>query len=79
MGGVAGHAGLFSSARDLAVFEQMLLGGGADRQYSHCAVTDAPRDLVPTHALDEVVIGVRSHSPRAPSMNRRKHPSKVLP
>jgi serine-type D-Ala-D-Ala carboxypeptidase len=29
MGGVAGHAGLFSSARDLAVFAQMLLGGGS--------------------------------------------------
>ena len=29
LGGVAGHAGLFSSARDLAVFEQMLLGGGS--------------------------------------------------
>ena len=28
MGGVSGHAGLFSSARDLAVFEQMLLNGG---------------------------------------------------
>jgi CubicO group peptidase (beta-lactamase class C family) len=28
LGGVAGHAGLFSSARDLAVFSQMLLGGG---------------------------------------------------
>jgi CubicO group peptidase (beta-lactamase class C family) len=28
MGGVAGHAGLFSSAQDLAVFAQMLLGGG---------------------------------------------------
>jgi CubicO group peptidase (beta-lactamase class C family) len=29
MGGVSGHAGLFSSARDLAVFAQMLLDGGA--------------------------------------------------
>lgn len=29
MGGVAGHAGLFSSARDLAVFAQFLLNGGA--------------------------------------------------
>lgn len=29
LGGVAGHAGLFSSARDLAVFAQMLLNGGA--------------------------------------------------
>jgi CubicO group peptidase (beta-lactamase class C family) len=29
MGGVAGHAGLFSSAEDLAVFAQMLLNHGA--------------------------------------------------
>jgi CubicO group peptidase (beta-lactamase class C family) len=29
LGGVAGHAGLFSSARDLALFAQMLLNGGA--------------------------------------------------
>lgn len=29
LGGVAGHAGLFSSARDLAVFAQMLLQGGS--------------------------------------------------
>lgn len=28
IGGVAGHAGLFSSARDLAIFAQMLLNGG---------------------------------------------------
>ena len=31
MGGVAGHAGLFSTASDLAVFCRMLLGGGAYR------------------------------------------------
>jgi CubicO group peptidase (beta-lactamase class C family) len=29
IGGVSGHAGLFSSARDLAVFAQMLLNGGS--------------------------------------------------
>ena len=29
MGGVAGHAGLFSTAADLSAFAQMLLGGGA--------------------------------------------------
>jgi CubicO group peptidase (beta-lactamase class C family) len=29
LGGVAGHAGLFSSGRDLTIFAQMLLGGGA--------------------------------------------------
>jgi serine-type D-Ala-D-Ala carboxypeptidase len=34
LGGVAGHAGLFGSAHDLAVYAQMLLGGGeiGDRQ-----------------------------------------------
>jgi uncharacterized protein YbbC (DUF1343 family)/CubicO group peptidase (beta-lactamase class C family) len=31
MGGVAGHAGLFSTARDLSVFAQMLLDGGTWR------------------------------------------------
>lgn len=29
MGGVSGHAGLFSSARDLSIFAQMLLNGGS--------------------------------------------------
>jgi beta-N-acetylhexosaminidase len=29
LGGVAGHAGLFSTARDVAVFAQMLLNGGS--------------------------------------------------
>jgi uncharacterized protein YbbC (DUF1343 family)/CubicO group peptidase (beta-lactamase class C family) len=29
MGGVAGHAGLFSTAADLSIFARMLLGGGA--------------------------------------------------
>jgi CubicO group peptidase (beta-lactamase class C family) len=32
MGGVAGHAGLFSTARDLAAFSEMLLNGGI---YAH--------------------------------------------
>jgi CubicO group peptidase (beta-lactamase class C family) len=32
MGGVSGHAGMFSTAEDLAVFSQMLLNGG---QYAH--------------------------------------------
>jgi uncharacterized protein YbbC (DUF1343 family) len=31
MGGVAGHAGLFSTAEDTAVFAQMMLGGGRYR------------------------------------------------
>jgi uncharacterized protein YbbC (DUF1343 family)/CubicO group peptidase (beta-lactamase class C family) len=31
LGGVAGHAGLFSTADDLAVYAQMILGGGTHR------------------------------------------------
>lgn len=40
IGGVAGHAGLFSSARDLARFAQLLLDGGAIRDDAQ--KTDAP-------------------------------------
>jgi CubicO group peptidase (beta-lactamase class C family) len=32
MGGIAGHAGLFSTARDVAIFAQMILNGGI---YAH--------------------------------------------
>src|SRR5690606_38653934 len=38
LGGVAGHAGLFSSARDLAVFAQMMLNGG---EYAGVRVLDS--------------------------------------
>lgn len=38
IGGVAGHAGLFSSARDLTVFAQMLLNGG---QYNGVRIVKA--------------------------------------
>src|SRR3954447_23343534 len=44
----------------------MLFGRGADRQNRNRAVLDAPCDVVPMHALDEMVIGIHSHSPRAP-------------
>ena len=46
--------------------EAVLLGRGADRQYGDRAITDAPRDFVPRHALDEMAIGVYFHSPGAP-------------
>lgn len=45
MGGVAGHAGLFSSARDLAVLAQALLDGGAV-----AACTGEPGSGVPCSA-----------------------------
>lgn len=59
MGGVAGHAGLFSSARDLALYAQMLLGGGAfgggahggRRLLSPAAVAAMTRPQSPAGAL----------------------------
>lgn len=38
LGGVAGHAGVFSTARDLAVFAQMFLGGG---RYGNARILEA--------------------------------------
>ncbi len=38
LGGVAGHAGLFSSARDLAAFARMMLNGG---EYTGCPPSSA--------------------------------------
>ena len=37
LGGVAGHAGLFSTARDLAVLARTLLNGG---RYGHARILD---------------------------------------
>jgi len=56
MGGVSGHAGLFSTARDLAVFAQMLLNGGsyAGRRLlapSTLARWTAPQDVGSSRAL----------------------------
>ncbi len=52
MGGVAGHAGLFSTAQDLAVFAQLLLDGGRVRPCEHrpaggfpCGARSTPIDL----------------------------------
>ncbi len=42
MGGIAGHAGLFSTARDVAIFAQMILNGGiyAHRRLLSRAIVD---------------------------------------
>jgi CubicO group peptidase (beta-lactamase class C family) len=46
LGGVSGHAGLFSSARDLSVFAQMMLDGGVQRWCpdgeATCAASENP-------------------------------------
>jgi len=46
MGGVAGHAGLFSTADDLAIFAQMLLDGG--RSHGVHVLTDLSVDKMTT-------------------------------
>jgi CubicO group peptidase (beta-lactamase class C family) len=55
MGGVAGHAGLFSSAYDVAVFAQMLLEGGSYqgvRVLSSMTVQAMVRPQSPANALE---------------------------
>jgi CubicO group peptidase (beta-lactamase class C family) len=55
MEGVAGHAGLFSSARDVAVFSQMLLGEGAFqgvRILSSMSVRAMTRPQSPPNSLE---------------------------
>jgi uncharacterized protein YbbC (DUF1343 family) len=52
MGGVAGHAGLFSTADDLAIFCRMLLGGGTygkTRVFSPLTVARMISPLTPPH------------------------------
>ena len=52
MGGVAGHAGLFSTADDLAIFCRMLLGGGAygkTRVFSPLTVAKMISPWTPPH------------------------------
>jgi CubicO group peptidase (beta-lactamase class C family) len=49
MGGIAGHAGLFSTAEDLSIFAQMMLNGG---QYNGVRiVADSTVELFTTRAL----------------------------
>ena len=43
MGGVAGHAGLFSTARDLSRFARMLLDGGRLGMRASCRRRPSPR------------------------------------
>ena len=60
MGGVAGHAGLFSTAADLAVFCRMLLGGGAyrgTRLLSSLAVTKMTTPATPAEERNVRTLG----------------------
>ena len=60
MGGVAGHAGLFSTAADLARFCRMLLGGGAlddVRILAPLTVARMTRVSTPPHLADRRALG----------------------
>jgi CubicO group peptidase (beta-lactamase class C family) len=54
MGGVAGHAGLFSTARDIAIYAQMLLDKGSyagGRLLSPLTITAMTRPQNPVHSV----------------------------
>ena len=59
MGGVAGHAGLFSTADDLAIFAQMILDGGSrtgvqilsPRMIEKMAAAQSPAESMPLRGL----------------------------
>ena len=53
MDGVAGHAGLFSTAADLAIFCRMLLNGGSYRRRPRSLAADRGEDDDAGHAGDD--------------------------
>jgi uncharacterized protein YbbC (DUF1343 family)/CubicO group peptidase (beta-lactamase class C family) len=68
MGGVAGHAGLFSTADDLALFAQMLLDGGARggvRVLSPLSVEKMTLPQAPPNSLMQRALGWDIDSPYA--------------
>ena len=58
MGGVAGHAGLFSTAADLAIFCRMLLGGGSYRGIRVLSPLAVEKMTSPTIGADPNVRGL---------------------
>jgi beta-N-acetylhexosaminidase len=70
MGGVAGHAGLFSTARDIAVFAQMLLNGGI---YAHRRILSRAtiRTFTTRHAVGDSARALGWDVPVEPSSSGR--------
>src|SRR5256714_12981867 len=66
LGGVAGHAGLFSSARDAAVLSQMMLNGGVYKE---------GRPLQPTTIRPWTPPQTIKNSPRPGSGTPRENPN----
>ncbi|HET9985109.1 MAG TPA: serine hydrolase [Longimicrobiales bacterium] len=65
LGGVAGHAGLFSSARDLAVFAQMLLNGGFYRDVRIVKPSTVAAFTARADAASSRALGWDTPSPRS--------------
>jgi uncharacterized protein YbbC (DUF1343 family) len=56
MGGVSGHAGLFSTADDLSIFAQMLLGGGSTKGIHILSPLTVERMTTPQTPPDRTVL-----------------------
>ena len=56
LGGVAGHAGVFSTARDMAIFAQMFLGGG---RYGTASILEAAtvQEMYTDHIAEVTGVG----------------------
>jgi uncharacterized protein YbbC (DUF1343 family) len=54
MGGVAGHAGLFSTADDLAIFAQMLLAGGSGKNLQVLSPLAVEKMITPQSPPDKI-------------------------
>jgi CubicO group peptidase (beta-lactamase class C family) len=61
MGGVAGNAGVFSTADDLAVFVQMLLDGGVSRGKRLLSAKAVAAMTKPHHIPGAALAGISSH------------------
>lgn len=75
MGGVAGHAGLFSSAEDLAIFAQMMLNGGI---YTHKRIFKRSTVELFTRKYDEPPNTTRAMGWDTPSPSGRSSAGRLL-
>ncbi len=69
LGGVAGHAGLFSTAQDLAVYAQMMLGQG-EYDGARILASDTVRDMTTPHKIGERLRGLGWDMRSGYSINR---------
>lgn len=65
LGGVAGHAGLFSSARDLAIFAQMMLNGGEYNGVRILQPQTIARWTAPQNGFSSRALGWDTPAPRS--------------